>query len=137
MFFNKKCPNLFNFSVLTFWTVEKIPHVKISCHSQNLSFWSNQLCKIKKSVRWGVSVLFFTPSKPQTLVPIKMLVSSLTTLHTLRLPLGFITISTEQPLFKSVTKLNTVFQPILTVTFHNEMQQSIWDGTQGSVRLLI
>ena len=51
-----------------------------------------------------------------TLVPIKMLVSSLTVLHTPRQTLGFSTVSKEQPLFKSVTRQNHVFQPILTVT---------------------
>ena len=51
-----------------------------------------------------------------TLVPIKMLVSSLTELHTSHQTLSFSTVSKDQPLFKSVTRLNTVFQPILTVT---------------------
>ena len=50
-----------------------------------------------------------------TQVPIKMLVSSLTELHTPRQTLGFSTISKEQPLFKSVTRQNPVFQSILTV----------------------
>ena len=57
-----------------------------------------------------------------------MVVSSLTTLHTLCQTLNFSTISKEQPLFKLVTRL---FQPILTVTFHNEMSQSIWAGTHA------
>ena len=134
MFFNKKCSILSKFSVFTFWAIGKIPHLKISCHSQNLSFWSNQLCRIKKSVRLGFSVLFLALSKPQTLVPIKMSVSSLTTLHTPCQTLGFSTQSKEQPLFISVTGLNPMFQPILTVTFYNEMKQSIWAATQGSVR---
>ena len=94
------------------------PHLKISCHFQNLSFWSNHLCRIKKSVRWGFWVWFLAPSKPHTLVHIKMWVSSLTTLHNLCQTLSFSTISKEQHLFKSVTKLNPVFQPISTVTFH-------------------
>ena len=51
-----------------------------------------------------------------TLVPIKMFVSSLTKLHTPCQTLSFSTVSKEQHLFKSVTRLNTVFQPILTVT---------------------
>ena len=121
MFFNKKCSILSKFSVLTFWAIGKIPHLKISCHSQNLSYWSNQLCRIKKKgVRWGFSVLFWTPSEPHTLVSTKMLVSSLATLHTPCQPLSFSTISKEQPLFISVIQLNPMFQPILTVTFHNE-----------------
>ena len=45
-----------------------------------------------------------------------MLVSSLTVLHTPCQTLGFSTVSKEQPLFKSVTRQNPVFQPILTVT---------------------
>ena len=51
-----------------------------------------------------------------TLVPIKMLVSSLTVLHTPGQTLGFSTVSKEQPLFKSVTRQNPVVKPILTVT---------------------
>ena len=51
-----------------------------------------------------------------TLVSIKMLVSSLTKLQTPCQTLSFSTLSKEQPLFKSVTGLNHVFQPILTVT---------------------
>ena len=51
-----------------------------------------------------------------TLVPIKMLVSSLTELHTPCQTLIFSTVSKEQHLFKLVTRLNPVFQPILTVT---------------------
>ena len=50
------------------------------------------------------------------LVPIKMLVFSLTELHTYRQTLSFSIVSKEQPLFKSVTGLNPLFQPILTVT---------------------
>ena len=42
-----------------------------------------------------------------------MSVSSLTELHT---PCQTLSFSKEQPLFKSVTGLNPVFQPILTVT---------------------
>ena len=121
MFFNKKCLILSNFRVFTFWAIGKIPHLEISCHSQNLSFWSNQLCRIKKGLRWGFSVLFLAPSKPHNLVPIKMSVSSLTTLHTICRTLSFNTISKELPLSKSVTKRNPVFQPILAVTLHNEM----------------
>ena len=45
-----------------------------------------------------------------------MYVSSLTELHTPCQTLGFSTVSKEQPLFKSVTRQNPVFQPILTVT---------------------
>ena len=134
MFFNNISSILSNFSVLTFWAIGQIPHLESSCHSQNQSFWSNQLCRIKKSVRLGFSVLFLALSKPQTLVPIKMSVSSLTTLHTSCQTLGFSTQSKEQPLFISVTGLNPMFQPILTVTFYNEMKQSIWAATQGSVR---
>ena len=51
-----------------------------------------------------------------TLVPIKMLVSSLKEPHTPCQTLSFSTLSKEQHLFKSVTRLNPVFQPILTVT---------------------
>ena len=47
-----------------------------------------------------------------------MLVTSLATLHTPCQPLSFSTISKEQPMVISVTRLNPVFQPILTVTFH-------------------
>ena len=46
----------------------------------------------------------------------KMSVSSLTELHTPLQTIGFSILSKEQPLFKSVTGLNPVFQPILTVT---------------------
>ena len=45
-----------------------------------------------------------------------MLVSSLTELHTPQQTLSFSILSKEQPLFKSVTRLNPVLQPILTVT---------------------
>ena len=45
-----------------------------------------------------------------------MSVSSLTELHTPCQPLSFSTVSKEQHLFQSVTRLNPVFQPILTVT---------------------
>ena len=45
-----------------------------------------------------------------------MSVSSLTELHTPQQTLSFSIISKEQSLFKSVTELNPVFQPILTVT---------------------
>ena len=51
-----------------------------------------------------------------TLVPIKMLVSSVTELHTPCQTLSFSTISKEQHLFQSVTRLNPLFHPILTVT---------------------
>ena len=51
-----------------------------------------------------------------TLVPIKMSVSSLTELHTPCQTLDFSRVSEEQHLFGSVTRLNPVFQPILTVT---------------------
>ena len=118
MFFHQKFPILSNFCVLTFWAIGKIPHLEISCHSQNLSFFINQLCGIQKSVSWGFWVLFLAPSEPHTLVPIKMLVSILTTLHASRQTSGFSTIGKEQPWFKSVTRLNPVFQPILTVIFH-------------------
>ena len=50
------------------------------------------------------------------LVSIKMSVSSLTELHTSRQTLSFSIVSKEQPLFFSVTRLNPVFQPILSVT---------------------
>ncbi len=63
---------------------------------------------------WRKSV--FRVWQLSTLVPIKMLVSSLTELHTPQQTLSFSIISKEQPLFKSVTRLNPVFQPILTVT---------------------
>ena len=42
--------------------------------------------------------------------------SSLTELHTPRQTVNFSTLSKEQPLFKSVIRLNPVFQPILTST---------------------
>ena len=51
-----------------------------------------------------------------TLVPIKMYVSSLTELHTPWQTLSFSIVSKEQPLFKSVTRVNPVYQPILSVT---------------------
>ena len=51
-----------------------------------------------------------------TLAPIKMLVSSVTELHTPCQTLSFSTISKQQHLFQSVTMLNPVFHPILTVT---------------------
>ena len=51
-----------------------------------------------------------------TLVPIKMSVSSLTELHIPHQTLSFSIVSKEQSLFKSVTRLNPVFKPILTVT---------------------
>ena len=44
-----------------------------------------------------------------------MSVSSLTELHTPCQTLGFSTVSKEQHLFESVTRLNPVFQPIMTV----------------------
>ena len=49
-------------------------------------------------------------------VPVQILVSRLTELHTPCKTLGFSPISKEQHLFKSVTRLNPVFQPIMTVT---------------------
>ena len=49
-------------------------------------------------------------------VPIKMLVSSLTELHTPSKTLIFSTVSKKQPLFKLVIGLNPVFQSRLTVT---------------------
>ena len=51
-----------------------------------------------------------------TLVPIKMSVYSSTELHTPCQTLSFSTLSKEQHLFQSVTRLNPAFQPILTVT---------------------
>ena len=45
-----------------------------------------------------------------------MSVYSLTELHTPCQTLSFSTLSKEQLLFKSVTRLNPVFQPILTVS---------------------
>ena len=50
------------------------------------------------------------------LVHIKMSVFSLTELHTPCQTLSFSTVSKEQHLFQSVTRLNPVFQPILTDT---------------------
>ena len=63
---------------------------------------------------WRKSV--FRVWQLSTLVPIKMSVSSLTELHTPGQTICFRTVSKEQPLFKSVTRLNPVFQPIFTVT---------------------
>ena len=63
---------------------------------------------------WRKSV--FRVWRLSTLVPIKMSVSSLTELHTTCQTLSFSNVSKEQYLFKSVTRLNPVFQPILTVT---------------------
>ena len=51
-----------------------------------------------------------------TLVPIKMSVSGLTEQHAPRQTLTFSIVSKKQPLFKSVTRLNPVCLPILTVT---------------------
>jgi hypothetical protein len=62
-----------------------------------------------------------------------MSVSSLTELHTPCQTLGFSIVSKEKPLFKSVTGLNPVFQPILTVTIVTVK----WGGTQGSAWYLI
>ena len=45
-----------------------------------------------------------------------MSISSLTKLHTPCHTLSFSTVSKEKHLFQSVTMLNPVFQPILTVT---------------------
>ena len=45
-----------------------------------------------------------------------MLVSSLTALYTPRQTLSVSTLSKDQPLFKSLTGLNRVFQPPFTVT---------------------
>ena len=58
----------------------------------------------------------FRVGQLSTLVTIRMSVSSLTELHTPCQTLSFITVSKEQHLFPSVTRLNPVFQPILTVT---------------------
>ena len=63
---------------------------------------------------WNKSV--FRVWQLSTLVPIKMLVSSLTELHTPQQTLSFSINSKKQPLFNSVTGLNPVVQPILTVT---------------------
>ena len=49
-------------------------------------------------------------------VPIKMYVSSLTELHTPCQTLSFSTVRKEQHFLKSITRLNSVFQPILTYT---------------------
>ena len=122
--FQQKMLNFVQVQRFSFWAIGKIPHLKISCHSQNLSFWSNQLCRIKKNVRWGFSVLFWTPSEPHTLVSTKIMVSNIATLHTPCQPLSFSTISKEQPLFISVIQLTPVFQPILTVTFHNKIKKN-------------
>ena len=51
-----------------------------------------------------------------TLVALKMLVSNLTELHTPQQTFSFSIVSKEQFLFKWVTILNPVFQPILTAT---------------------
>ena len=59
---------------------------------------------------------FFIVWQLSTLVHIKMSVSSRTELHTPCQTLSFSTLRKEQHLFKSVTRLNPVFQPILTVT---------------------
>ena len=59
---------------------------------------------------------FFIVWQLSTLVPIKMLVPSLTELHTPQQTISFSIVSKEQPLFKSGTGRNPVFQPILTVT---------------------
>ena len=62
-----------------------------------------------------------------TLVPIKMSVSSLTELHTPRQTLSFSIVSKEQPLFKSATRLDPVFQSILTSTIVTvNMGWNIW-----------
>ena len=50
-----------------------------------------------------------------TLVPIKMSMSSLTELHTPCQTFSFSTVGRKQHLFQSVTRLNPLFQPILTV----------------------
>ena len=87
-----------------------------------------------------------------------MLVSSLTELHTPCQSLSFSTLSKEQHLFQSVTRLNPVFQPILTVTIvtvnmgwntwfspvtdlnkgcslHRVLKLNVWQGGCSSVRL--
>ena len=75
----------------------------------------NFLEKIILSSRiWRKSV--FRVWQLSKLVPIKKLVSSITELHTPCQTLGLTTVSKEQRLFKSVTRLNPVFQPILTIT---------------------
>ena len=63
---------------------------------------------------WRKSV--FRVWQLSTIVPIKMSVYRTAELHTPRQILGFSIISKEQPLFKSATRLNPVFQPMLTVT---------------------
>ena len=76
---------------------------------------SNFLEKIILITRiWSKSV--FRVWQLSTLVPIKMLVSSPTKLHTPCQTLSFSTVSKEQHLFQSITRLNPVFHPILTVT---------------------
>ena len=87
-----------------------------------------------------------------------MLVSSLTELHTPCQTLSFNIFSKEQPLFKSVTGLNPVFYPLLTVTIVTVnmgwntgfslvtdwnkccsllpfLKLNVWQGVRSSVRL--
>ena len=87
-----------------------------------------------------------------------MSVPSLTELHTACQTLGFSLVSKEQPLFKSVTGLNPVFQPILAVTIVTVnmgwntrfslvtdlnkccsllkvLKPNVWQGVYSSVRL--
>ena len=73
----------------------------------------------------------------RTLVPIKMLVFSLTELHTPHQTLSFSTVGKEQPLFKSVTRLNPVFQPILTVTIVKKDGQNLTKFHKLKMRGLI
>ena len=56
---------------------------------------------------WRTSV--FRVWQLSTLVPIKVSVSGLTELHTPQQTSSFIVVSKKQPLFKSVTKLNSMF----------------------------
>ena len=80
------------------------------CHIPNcgnMYFNCSNVCEVTSDFRvWPLS----------TLVPIKMSVSSPTELHTPCQTINFSTINKEQHLFKSVTRLSPVFQPILTVT---------------------
>ena len=62
---------------------------------------------------WRKSV--FRVWQLSTLVSIKMSVSSLLELHTPQQILSLSIVRKEQPLFKSVTRLNPVFQVILTI----------------------
>ena len=94
-----------------------LPYKLIFCPQveEKKSIPPNFLEKIVLITRiWRKSV--FIVWQLSTLVPITMLVSSLAELHTPCQTLSFSTFSKEQHLFKSVTRLNPVFQPKLTIT---------------------